>query len=110
VLFRSGSAGTSVISIAMISIAAIGIYGAKSPFWTLPPALLTGSAAAAGIALINSIGNLGGFFGPAMVGWVSTLTGSFEAPLYVLGGMQFLAAVMVVVMFGGKRAVVPAPA
>ena len=47
-----------------MSIAAIGFYGTKGPFWSMPPMILTGTAAASGIAWINSIGNLGGFFGP----------------------------------------------
>ena len=47
-----------------MSIAAFGFYGSKGPFWSMPSMFLTGTAAAAGIAWINSIGNLGGFFGP----------------------------------------------
>src|SRR6185312_3849876 len=52
------------VSITLISVAAIGIYGTKAPFWPMPSLFLTGSAAAGGIAFINAIGNLGGFIGP----------------------------------------------
>ncbi len=58
-----------------ITIAAIGFYGTKGPFWSMPTMFLTGGAAAAGIAWINSLGNLGGFFGPTLVGWAKDLTG-----------------------------------
>ena len=55
---------------------------------------LTGSAAAGGIALINSVGNLGGFAGPYIMGWVKDATGSFKAGLYVLAGFGIAAAVV----------------
>ena len=67
-----------------ITIAAIGFYGTKGPFWSMPTTFLTGGAAAAGIAWINSLGNLGGFFGPTLVGWAKNLTGSFAGGLYAL--------------------------
>ena len=54
---------------------------------------LTGSAAASGIAWINGIGNLGGFFGPTAVGWIKTMTGSFSSGLYLLAGMAVVSAV-----------------
>jgi MFS transporter, ACS family, tartrate transporter len=76
-----------------MSIATIGLYGSKGPFWTFPSMILTGTAAASGIAWINSIGNLGGFFGPAAVGWVRTMTGSFASGLYVLAGMALVSAI-----------------
>src|SRR5580698_6086405 len=76
-----------------MSIAAIGLYGSKGPFWTFPSMILTGAAAASGIAWINCIGNLGGFFGPSAVGWIKNYTGSFESGLYLLAGLALLAAV-----------------
>ena len=54
------------------------------PFWTLPTAFLTGTAAAAGIALINSVGTLGGFAGPYAMGWLKDTTKTFTAPLTAL--------------------------
>jgi MFS transporter, ACS family, tartrate transporter len=67
-----------------MSIAAVGLYGTKGPFWSMPTMFLTGTAAASGIAWINSLGNLGGFFGPTIVGWAKYLTGSFAGGLYGL--------------------------
>ena len=54
------------------------------PFWALPTSLLSGAAAAAGVAVINSLGNLGGFFGPATLGWVRSHTGGFRGGLLVI--------------------------
>jgi MFS transporter, ACS family, tartrate transporter len=76
-----------------MTIATIGLYGSKGPFWTFPSMFLTGSAAASGIAWINGIGNLGGFFGPTAVGWVKNLTGSFGSGLYLLAGLALVSAV-----------------
>jgi len=87
-----GSALTSAyVSIGLISIAAVGIYGAKAPFWPLPSLFLTGSAAAGGIAVINSIGNLGGFIGPSAVGWVKDTTHSYSWGLYALASFGLIA-------------------
>ncbi|HEY3909368.1 MAG TPA: MFS transporter [Stellaceae bacterium] len=81
-------------SLAGITLAAIGLYGTKGPFWSMPTMLLTGPAAAAGIAWINSLGNLGGFIGPAAVGWAKTLTGSFAGGLYGLAVCALVSAVV----------------
>jgi ACS family tartrate transporter-like MFS transporter len=76
-----------------MTIATIGLYGTKGPFWTLPSMILTGSAAASGIAWINGVGNLGGFFGPTAVGWIKTTTGSFASGLYLLAAMAVVSAI-----------------
>ena len=81
-------------AIVAMSFAAIGIYGSKPSFWPLPSSFLTGPAAAGGIALVNSIGNLGGFVGPYAVGWIKDSTGSFEAALYFLAGCALASAVI----------------
>ena len=75
-------------------IATFGFYGSKGPFWSMPPMLMTGTAAAASIAWINSIGNLGGFFGPWYVGAVKDATGSYAGGLY---GLAFLCLISSVV-------------
>ena len=75
-----------------MSIAAVGFYGSKGPFWAMPPMFLTGTAAAAGIAWINSIGNLGGFFGPWYVGVMKDATGSFSGGLYGLALLGLISA------------------
>jgi ACS family tartrate transporter-like MFS transporter len=81
-------------SVVGMSIAAIGIYGSKGPFWSMPSMFLTGTAAAAGIAWINSLGNLGGFFGPSIVGWVKDWTGSFAGGLYALAALALMSALI----------------
>jgi len=83
-----------------LSIAAIGFYGSKGPFWAMPPMFMTGTAAAASIAWINSIGNLGGFFGPWWVGVMKDATGSYAGGLYGLALMGLMAAL--VAAFGLK--------
>jgi ACS family tartrate transporter-like MFS transporter len=77
-----------------MSIAAIGLYGTKGPFWSMPSMFLTGSAAAASIAWINSVGNLGGFFGPSMVGWAKQITGSYAGGLYGLAAFALMSAIV----------------
>ena len=81
-------------SLVGIIIAAIGFYGTKGPFWSMPTMFLTGPAAASGIAWINSLGNLGGFFGPTIVGWAKQLTGSFAGGLYALAICASVSAVV----------------
>jgi MFS family permease len=87
----AGVLTSAYVSIALVSIAAVGIYGTKAPFWPLPSLFLTGSAAAGGIAVINSIGNLGGFIGPYAVGWVKDTTHSYTLALYALAGFGLIA-------------------
>jgi ACS family tartrate transporter-like MFS transporter len=87
---------TAVASLAMLSIAAFGIWGTLGPFWAMPTAFLRGTAAAGGIALVNSIGNVGGFVGPFAVGWVRQATGSFEAALLTLAAVLVVAAAIAI--------------
>ncbi|ARP87869.1 MFS transporter [Bordetella genomosp. 9] len=84
------------------SIAAFGIYGSQPVFWTMPGTFLTGGAAAAGIAIINSLANLSGFMGPSIMGWVKDATGSYTSGLLLAAGMAILATV-VVASFGVQR-------
>lgn len=81
-------------SLAALSIAALGIWGTLGPFWTMPAAFLRGSAAAGGIAAINSVGNIGGFVGPYAVGYVRQATGDFTAGLWLMAGSMALAAAL----------------
>jgi MFS transporter, ACS family, tartrate transporter len=83
---------TMVSPVAAVAALAVGLFfllGAHPVFWTMPAALLSGPAAAAGIALINSIGNIGGFVGPYLVGLVKNATGSTD------GGLLALAAILI---------------
>ena len=77
-----------------MSIAAMGFYGSKGPFFAMPPMFLSGPALAAGIAWINSLGNLGGFFGPSYVGLMKDLTGSYAGGLYGLALLCLIAAIV----------------
>jgi MFS transporter, ACS family, tartrate transporter len=77
-----------------MSIAAMGFYGSKGPFFAMPPMFLSGPALAAGIAWINSIGNLGGFFGPWYVGVMKDLTGNYAGGLYGLALLGLIAAIV----------------
>jgi ACS family tartrate transporter-like MFS transporter len=77
-------------------VAAGGIYAALAVFWTLPTAILRGMAAAGGLALLNSFANLGGFFGPYLMGWARRQTGDYSFGLLVLAGMEAFAGVSVI--------------
>ena len=79
--------------LAAFSVATMGFYGMKSPFWPLPSTFLTGSALAAGLALINSLGNFAGYLGPIAVGYAKDATGSFQAGLYALAAAAFASTV-----------------
>jgi ACS family tartrate transporter-like MFS transporter len=85
---------TPAFALATLSVAAFGIWGALGPFWSLPTAFLRGTAAAGGIALVNSVGNLGGFVGPFMVGWIRDTTGGFSAGLLSLAVCLVIGAVI----------------
>ena len=79
-----------------VTITAMGIFAALPVFWALPPRFLTGAAAAGGIGLINSLGNLGGFAAPYATGALSDLTGSNRAGMWAVGAIMVLCAVLVV--------------
>jgi len=82
--------------LAMIALmtSLIGLKSAMGPFWELSTTFLSGTAAAGGIALINSVGNLGGFVGPTLVGIVKDRTGSIEISLWILGGALLLMGIL----------------
>jgi MFS transporter, ACS family, tartrate transporter len=78
-------------------------------FWTLPTAVLSGSAAAAGIAVINSIGNLAGFAGPYAMGWMKDATGSLTGGLLLIAGLAVI-AMAIVLALGHNASLERAPA
>jgi MFS transporter, ACS family, tartrate transporter len=94
-----------------LSVAVISRLGTTAPFWTLPPAFLTGTSAAAGIALINLAGNFGGFTGPALMGWASDATGSYGRGLFV-GAVPVIvsAVILAVAAFRTTRPAITSPA
>lgn len=103
--------GASYWALLGMSAATVGIYGSRVAFWPMPSIFLTGTAAAGAIAMINAIGNLGGYFGPFIVGWVRTSTNSFEAGLYFLAACSLMAAIITffAARAAGAPAAVPSP-
>src|ERR1700744_2148366 len=83
------------MTMVVLSVAAIGVFCTFGVFWTLPTAWLSGTAAAGAIALINSIGNLAGFGGPYLIGWVKEATGSTSSGLLVLAVLPFIGGLLV---------------
>jgi MFS transporter, ACS family, tartrate transporter len=103
-LVLAGLAGTVLAVLLALTLVNIGISSAKPPLWSMPTMFLSGSAAAAGIATINSIGNLGGFVGPAMIGWIKDLTGSFQGGLFFVAALLVLSAVLTLILARSQRA------
>ena len=91
------------LALIALTVAAVGILAAFPVFWSLPAAFLTGTAAAGGIALINSIGNLAGFVAPYMIGWLKDSTGKLSAGLYFVGALELGAAVLILAFVRIKR-------
>lgn len=76
----------------MLTIALVGATSARAIFWAIPPRFLVGTAAAGGLAFINSVGTLGGFFGPFLMGWLKDLTGSFNSGLFLMAMIVTISA------------------
>jgi D-galactonate transporter len=104
-----GAAGVAValfmespyLVIAAMTLCAVGVNAAIPVFWQLPSTFLTGVGAAAGIAMINSFGNIGGFAGPYLTGWLRDLTGNNEAGMFVVAAFMVMAGIVVLVV--GRR-------
>jgi nitrate/nitrite transporter NarK len=90
-------ANSVLLTVVLLTIGACGAWSALTVFWTIPPAYLTGTAKAGGIAFISSVGALGGFVSPTIVGWVTTQTGSVYYGLAVIGGMLVLSAAILLI-------------
>ena len=103
-------AGSPAATIAVITITACAIFAALPNFWTLPTQFLTGAAAAAGVALINTIGNLAGFSAPYITGAVHDWTGGYEIPMIIVGGFMLVSAVLMILLArAGRRTPAPVP-
>ncbi|HOW18709.1 MAG TPA: MFS transporter, partial [Phycisphaerae bacterium] len=99
---------SAVAAVAALSLAAAGIWATLGPFWALPPVFLSGTAAAAGIALINSIGNLGGgFLGPNLMGILKDRTQSYKPGLVADAAALLLAAVLTLFLRRSRRPASP---
>jgi MFS transporter, ACS family, tartrate transporter len=75
-------------------VAVSGVNAARALFWTIPPRFLSGLAMAGGLAFINSIGTMGGFVGPTIMGWLRDQTGSFQVGQMTLGGFLLAASLL----------------
>lgn len=95
---------TSVgLSVAAISVALLCAFSSMGPFWAMPTAVLSGTAAAVGIALINSVGNLGGFAGPWVIGAIKKATGTFQGGILVVAaGLAVAGAIVLMINLSGK--------
>jgi Sugar phosphate permease len=98
--------GTPLLALAALCVTAMGCYAALPVYWTLPTSMLAAGAAAAGIALANSIGNIGGFLGPTLVGYITEATGSYSAGLFALAAFIAGSGVLVLALAPRKRALV----
>ncbi len=101
--------GDPVAKMIALSVAGFGIFSCLPIFWTFPTAFLSGTAAASGIAVINSIGNLSGFAGPYVMGALRDYTGSFASGLFVIAGAAVV-ALIIVLLLPHDRALEEAPA
>ena len=88
-------ANSPVLAVSALMVAVAGTLSYNGPFWQIPPMLLAGTAAAGGIALVNSLGSLSGWVGPSVVGWLEDITGKTATGLYVVAGLEVLGAVLI---------------
>jgi ACS family tartrate transporter-like MFS transporter len=104
----AGIAQSAVAFILALTVINIGINAAKAPLWAMPSSFLSGASAAAGIAMINSLGNLGGFLGPFLTGWLKDRYGSYAGGLYSVATMLAVSA-LVMSLFSMQTAEPTAP-
>jgi ACS family tartrate transporter-like MFS transporter len=98
----SGIESQAIVLVSLALVAA-GVCSTLAPFWAIPPTFLAGTAAAGGIALINAVGNLGGFAGPYAVGWALQATGGYSGGMAILSASMAVAAVLVVALGRFRR-------
>ena len=97
------SLGTLVLTMALLIAGRTGIKAYQPAFWSLPTTFLTSTAAAGSVGFINSVGNLGGFVGPNVVGYVKETTGSYQGGIWFLATMMAVAVAIVLVLFAKKE-------
>lgn len=102
-LIYAGNVSTLLAVILALTLVTVGISASKPPLWSMPTLFLSGPAAAAGIATINSIGNLGGFVGPMMIGVIRQHTGSYTWGLFFVAGLLILSALIVLILSGNAK-------
>ena len=107
-LSAAGFAGAAlahslVVALCAMTLAAVGVWSMMGPFWTLTTGMLSGTAAAGAIAILQIVGGVGGFAGPYMMGRLRDATHSFSGGLYLISGMALAAAVLALVVRQRKR-------
>lgn len=100
-------AGSPVATVAVITVTACAIFSALPVFWTVPTQFLTGLAAAAGIALINTMGNVAGFSAPYITGWVKDATGGYQLPMLLVGIFMAISGILMLVLVKMGRVTTP---
>jgi ACS family tartrate transporter-like MFS transporter len=95
---------SAALSLVAITFGVAGTLAVLPIFWTLPSAMLDGAAAAGGLALINALGNIGGFIGPFVLGWIKNQTGSYAPGLLVLGGGVLMTGIIALILGQGGKA------
>lgn len=106
----AGALLPSAWALVPVTVAVMARLGTTAPFWTLPPAFLTATSAAAGIALINLAGNFGGFTGPSLMGWASDAMGSYGSGLIVGAAPVVVSAVILAALaFRSARPAIASP-
>lgn len=100
----------TTLSMIALTMTAVGTLGAMGPFWTMPSSFLTGPARAGGIALITTLGGIGSFFSPWIVGWMATTTGSLAVGQYYYAALMFIGAVVILAGIPAARGEAAKPA
>ena len=99
----AAAAHGTAASLALLSIAMLGVASMFGPFWSLATSFVSGAGAAAGIALVNSVGNVGGFVGPYVLGWLKDATGSYAAGLAAIGAVLACGGALVLLVPDERR-------
>jgi MFS transporter, ACS family, tartrate transporter len=97
-LIGAGIVPNPLVAFLLLVLATVGIFCFFGPFWTLPAAFLAGTGAAAGIAVINSVGNIGGFLGPTILGFAVQITGSTGTGLVIIGSCLVLCSFLTAIL------------
>ena len=98
-LFFSAWLTAPMLQLAALSLVAFSLFSCTAIFWTLPGRFFAGASAAAGIALINSVGNLGGYIGPFVIGALKEYTGNLASGLYFLSGVMLFGLFLTFVVY-----------
>ena len=98
-MFSSAWFSSPILQLVGLSAVAFALFTGIAVFWTIPGRFLTGLSAAAGIAIINAFGNLGGYVGPFMIGLLKESTGTISSGLYFLTGVMIFGLIMTYFMY-----------